>query len=247
MRLLRRFADNTAPDSLANALRRERFSLFLKLLETVPRPVRILDVGGTEDFWKQMGFLGGSNSESNAVKIVLLNITAPPVESPNIESVAGNGCSMPQFKDGEFDIVFSNSVIEHVPDFNDQLRMAAEIQRIGKRFYVQTPNRYFPIEPHFLFPFFQFLPMAFRSALLQRFDLGWYAKTSDPKYARELVESIRLLTEKELCRLFPGAKLYREYFKGLVKSLTVYGGFPIEAEKAASLPVENAAPSAINS
>ena len=230
MKLLRKFADNTKAGSLANVLRRERFSFFCRLLESVPRPVRILDVGGTENFWEQMGFLNpGPASPVSAAQdlsIVLLNITAPDVNSRLVTSVAGDGCSMPQYGDREFDIVFSNSVIEHVPNLADQLRMAAEIRRVGKRYFVQTPNRYFPIEPHFLFPGFQFLPVSARAALLQRFDLGWYSRTPDRKTARELVESIRLLNESELRRLFPGAGIYNERFKGLTKSLIAYDGFP---------------------
>ncbi len=222
MKALRKFADNTAADSLANTMRRERFSFFLSLLDTVPRPLRILDVGGTENFWEQMGFFSGGAEE---IEIVLLNLTAPPVHHSGISSLAGDGCSMPQFRDGEFDVVFSNSVIEHIPDPAAQQRMAEEIVRVGQRYFVQTPNRWFPIEPHFLFPFFQFLPVSLRTALLRRFDLGWYGRTPDEKSARELVQSIRLLDESELRRLFPSAQLYHERFKGLVKSLVAYSGF----------------------
>lgn len=34
----------------------------------------------------------------------------------------------------------------------DQERMAAEILRVGRHCYVQTPNKNFPVEPHFIFP-----------------------------------------------------------------------------------------------
>ncbi|HWS70973.1 MAG TPA: class I SAM-dependent methyltransferase, partial [Thermoanaerobaculia bacterium] len=68
----------------------------------------------------------------------------------------------------------SNSVLEHVADMP---AMAREIRRVGRRWYVQTPNRWFPVEPHFLVPFFQFLPIATRAWLLTRFDLGWLTRT----------------------------------------------------------------------
>lgn len=222
VRALRRLADNYSSDSLANSLRRERFAFFRNLLNTVPRPLRILDVGGTENFWSQMGFLA---SAGEGIRIVLLNLSAPQVQSPVVSSVAGDGCSMPQYSDGEFDVVFSNSVIEHIPEPAGQKRMADEIRRVGRRYFIQTPNRRFPIEPHFLFPFFQFMPLGVKTALLQRYNLGWYPRTPDKSAARELAMSIRLLNEGELRALFPEAKLYRESFYGLTKSLIVYSGF----------------------
>ena len=60
------------------------------------------------------------------------------------------------FKDKSFDAVFSNSVIEHVGTFEDQKMMANEVIRVTNFYFIQTPNLYFPIEPHFLVPFFQF-------------------------------------------------------------------------------------------
>ena len=74
----------------------------------------------------------------------------------------------------EFDIVFSNSVIEHLGDIEGQRRMAKEIRRVGKYYYLQTPNRNFPVEPHFQFPFFQFLPKWLRTAIVRRWSIGWY-------------------------------------------------------------------------
>ena len=70
----------------------------------------------------------------------------------------GDAVDMPGISDGAFDVVFSNSVIEHVETYENQRRMAAEIRRVGRRYFVQTPNRHFPLEPHFLVPGFQLLP-----------------------------------------------------------------------------------------
>ncbi len=67
-----------------------------------------------------------------------------------------DGTQLP-FGDREFDIAFSNSVIEHVPP-ELQAAFAAEVSRVADRYFVQTPNRYFPIEPHYQLPLFQFLP-----------------------------------------------------------------------------------------
>jgi hypothetical protein len=140
---------------------------------------------------------------------------------------------MGQFRAGEFDVVFSNSVIEHLGTLNEQRWMADEIRRVGKRYFVQTPNRYFPLEPHFLVPFFQFLPLRMRVQLVRRFDLGWYGMGGipDPEHAEAVVRSIRLLSAGELLRLFPDGRLYRERLFGLTKSLIVYGGWEIPLER----------------
>jgi ubiquinone/menaquinone biosynthesis C-methylase UbiE len=88
------------------------------------------------------------------VDITLLNPELSESAPSNFTAFVGDGRSMPQFEDHQFDIVFSNSTIEHVGSIDDQRAMAREIVRVGRKYYVQTPNRYFPIEPHFVFPFF---------------------------------------------------------------------------------------------
>jgi hypothetical protein len=206
-------------DSFSNNLRRKRFALFLKLLEQRKdkRPISILDVGGTEIFWENMGF-GVSPDSIDQVKITLLNLEKSDVRHPNFQSIAGDARSMPQFKNGEFDIVFSNSVIEHVGDFDDQRRMAEEIKRVAKRYYVQTPNYHFPIEPHFLFPFFQFLPISVRASLINNFNLGNTRRIEAKDHAVAYVKNLQLLSHSKLKKLFPEATIHHEKFFGLTKS-----------------------------
>ena len=122
--------------------------------------------------------------------------------------------------------MFSNSVIEHAGGAADRKRMADEVQRVGTgRYFVQTPNHYFPIEPHFLFPGFQFLPTAVRVFLLQHFNLGDHARILDAERARADVTSIQMLTVSELQALFPKARIWHERIFGLSKSLVAYGGW----------------------
>ena len=218
-RLLKRYADNRDPTSLAARLRRRRFALFESLLARVPGHVRVLDVGGTPDFWRVVGF-----SRPN-VSVTLLNRTVAAADSETIHSVVGDGCDMREFADREFDVVFSNSVIEHVGAYTDQQAMASEVRRIGKRYFVQTPNRHFPIEPHFLFPGFQFLPVSVRAGMLARRDVGWYKRAESYEAALKEVTAIRLLSETEFRRLFPDGRLYKEHFFGLTKSFIVYHGW----------------------
>lgn len=220
MRILTKYADSRKADDFATRLRRRRFTLFRSLVDALTPPLRILDVGGTPVFWEMMDFL-----DRPGLSLVLLNRSEALVSNPHVITVEGDARAMPQFGNDEFDIVFSNSVIEHVGAFEDQRSMAEEIRRIGKRYFVQTPNYYFPMEPHFLFPGFQFLPLSARACLLRHLALGWHERTPDPKEALELVSSTRLLTRRELLRLFPDATLFRERFLGMTKSFIVAYGW----------------------
>jgi len=217
--MFKRIADNRDQRSLAVQFRRRRFAFFQSLLSHLERPVRILDVGGTESYWKTMELTAGDQ-----VFITLLNLTQNEVSLPNVTSIAGDARWI-QAEDSSFDVVFSNSVIEHVGTFQDQLQMAKEVRRVGKRYFIQTPNKYFPLEPHFLFPLFQFFPINIRVLLLQNFKLGWFSKTPDKVKAREIVEGIRLLGKREFMALFPNAAIYEEKILGMTKSFVAFEGW----------------------
>ena len=201
-------------------MRRRRFDLFLSLLRSLQGRVEVLDIGGTQQFWNLM--LGDADPD---IRVTLLNIDHQPVSSKRFISAAGDARSIPQFADKSFDVVFSNSVIEHVGDYSDQRRMADEVRRVGRRYFVQTPNKRFPLEPHFLFPFFQYLPMGTRAWLVNKFDVGWYRRIPDRSAALAEVESIQLLTRKQFAALFPEASIHEEKFGGLTKSFVAIGGW----------------------
>lgn len=221
MEFLKRFIFYGGTNSLSNKLRRKRFKKFIVLIEAVDRrPLRILDIGGTSNFWDAMGA-----SDKSGLEITLLNLKEIHVRCSFMKSIVADARDLSCFSDKEFDVVFSNSLLEHLSEFKDQENLAREMLRIGKAYWVQTPNFYFPIEPHFFFPFFQFLPLAVRAFLLRNFKLGWHERVKDVKKSREIVKSVRLLKKHELVRFFPEGEIYKEKFCGLTKSLTIYGGF----------------------
>jgi len=222
--LLKRLADFHNPSSLASRMRRRRFAVFEALATELPFGARILDIGGTPEFWREIALL-----ERGRVRVTLLNVESYAPAHPDVELIQGDARDMRCFRDWEFDAVFSNSVIEHVGSVADQRRMAAEIQRVAPRYFVQTPNRYFPLEPHFLLPLFQFYPRAFQIALVRRFRLGWMPRRSNYDEAKGEVTQIRLLAASEMRMLFPDATLYREKLCGLTKSLIAYGGWHARA------------------
>lgn len=166
---------------------------------------RILDVGGTPGIWSYLPF---------QTNVTFTNLTTTAMGSAC--GVIADGCMLP-FRDGAFDLVFSNSVIEHVGDWAAQQRFAAECRRVGRRYYIQTPNYWFPIEPHMISPFIHWLPRSTRERLFP-FTLR---AIIDPE-ARSHPEgylSIALLTGAQMNALFPGAQIWRERVLGFTKSL----------------------------
>ena len=216
-RLLR--AAGGADGSLAARLRKRRFEHIRGLLATVPKPYTMLDVGGTPGYWETVGLNGAVG-----VEIVMLNLEPAEVDQPGMRAVVGTATDMHEFADDQFEVAFSNSVIEHVGTIADQRNMADEVRRVARRYYVQTPNRYFPIEPHFMFPLFALMPVSMRAFLLRHLALGWYSRITDREESFQVARSIRLLTRKELAVLFPDSELVREKFLGLTKSFSVFGG-----------------------
>ena len=218
---LRWLADDENPKSFSNKLRARRFRLFETLVASMPRPLRILDVGGTNDFWEQRGWAGRTD-----VEIFSLNLIPEQQRHENIKPIGGDATNLTQFDDRSFDVAFSNSVIEHLFTFDNQRRMAAESQRVGKAFWVQTPNFWFPMEPHFQVPGWQWMPLQLRTGIIRRWRCGWRGPCADLASARTTVEEVRLLSRSELKKIFPGAILVPERFCGLIKSWIAIGGFP---------------------
>jgi len=175
---------------------------------------RVLDIGGTPDCWRLLPV---------APRVTLLNTPRARADLAGTESwVAGDGRALP-FRDGAFDVVFSNSVIEHVGDAASQRRFAAEVARVGRAYWVQTPNRWFPLEQHLLTPFLHWLPQRWQRALAPRFNLWRLLVSVSPDRRRYYIEhylgEIRLLSAAGLGALFPDARILRERFAGWTKSL----------------------------
>jgi len=190
--------------------REGRYRLFVELCDVRPEET-ILDVGAGAG-----GALERFNRENPIVALDLVPEQGGWLDAPNVTVAAGDGTRLP-YRDGEFPVVFSSSTIEHVPA-ELQRAFAAEIARVGRRYFVQTPNRYFPIEPHYQFPFFQFLPEWVQRALNRRFTLGWRQ--------RGHWEPVRLLSARQLRKLFPDAEIHRERVFGLTKSLMAVRAAP---------------------
>jgi len=173
--------------------------------------MRILDIGGRADTWATL---------DAQPRIELLNLDEGDDPSPlpgNVVFTRGDATAVP-YDDRCFDIVFSNSVIEHVGDFDAQRRMAGEVRRVAAAYYVQTPARSFPLEPHYITPFVHWLPRALQRRILRNFSVWGLITRPSQEFVDNVVASTRLLTRAELHRLFPDAAIIPERAFGLVKS-----------------------------
>jgi Methyltransferase domain len=174
----------------------------------------VLDLGGRVDMWKQATF-------ARHTTIVNLEPT-PDIVPANFAYIRGDArhTGLPNHA---FDLAFSNSVIEHVGSLEDQKRFADEMLRIGRRIYCQTPNKWFPVEPHFLGLCVHWLPAKWFNHFVDRYLTlhGWRYRP-DREASLALIKSVRLLTRRELLQLFPGCDIKTEWFLGLPKSFVVW-------------------------
>jgi len=191
---------------------------FQKFTEGLKKPLKILDIGGSDYHWRNSEFVNNRNFYITIVNTELQNLKG----LRNVCFLKRNATNLGFFDNREYDVVYSNSLLEHLNSFETQMAVADEMRRIGKHYFVQTPNYYFPVEPHFLFPFFQFLPDSLKTKLVMRYNLGWFEKENDEAKAKEIAGSIRLLKKEELIKLFPDASFYCEKYFLLNKSFIAY-------------------------
>lgn len=211
------------PDSFVNRLRIRRAHHFRSLLETIPRTgaVRILDLGGTHHYWRTTGLLDPARYH-----ITLFNLEAVPLPEGvgGFAVVAGDAMRL-DLEDDAFDVVFSNSVIEHMGSREGMRRMAAEVRRVGRRYYIQTPSKWFPLEPHSRLPLFQFLPTAVRAAAIRVFNINYFPKRDTFKECIAVSHSTILLSKGGVRGLFPEARIRTERLFGIAKSYTAFHGW----------------------
>lgn len=219
-KVTKKITDYSDKKSLGSKLRRKRLEFFLPLIDASFEnngAVKIIDIGGTKEYWN---IVDCSYLEEKKIHITLVNLpgsTLPPDEK-HFSYVVGNGCDLSMVEDKEYHIAHSNSVIEHVGDWSKMLQFASETERVSESYFVQTPNYWFPIEPHFMAPCFHWLPKPTRVWLVMNYQLGQWNKVDTVSAGVSLVESARLLTKQMLMELFRDADIKTERLIGLPKS-----------------------------
>ncbi len=183
-------------DAISLRSRRRKLRLFLEELQPTPS-TSVLDVGADE-----LGFGEGEGCGTlnffeelypwpeQITALGLQDGSAFRARYPHARYVQGDACSLP-FADGEFDVVFSNAVVEHVGDRTRQRQLVSEALRVGRRVFITTPNRRFPLEVHTRLPLVHWLP-------------GWISQHAYDAMGKGFAKDIHLLSRTSLESLFPG-------------------------------------------
>ncbi|MFI4933864.1 MAG: class I SAM-dependent methyltransferase [Caulobacterales bacterium] len=208
------------PGSLANRFRRARSRKVMALIERIfaeKGGVRIIDLGGEPEYW---ALFDTAALEAAKAEILIVNPTPQASPGPLFRTEVGDACDLHQYADGNFDLAHSNSVIEHVGDWDRVEAFAGEVRRLAPSYYVQTPYFGFPIEPHFTSVGFHWRSEQSRARQLMRRTHGFMAAPAqDMGEAMRMVQSARLLGKAQFRHLFPDARHLDERVLGLTKSL----------------------------
>ena len=196
--------------SISERMRRRRWSL---ILEHVPElaSLCVLDLGGTGGWW--------ATAPVRPRHVTAVNLYDAQFVHPSVTMIEGDALQADRLVGGQtFDLVFSNSVIEHVGGHSARRRFAELADSLAPRYVIQTPYRYFPIEPHWVFPGFQFLPVKARGYLAPRWPLG-HTHGYEARTAVNEVMATELLSASEMKEYFPDSDIVFERFGGVPKSM----------------------------
>ena len=210
-RLSRAIADPSSPRSLSGLARARRWTELLRRFPALPE-MRVIDLGGIARVWEQAPVAPRQVTVVNAFE------QTPSVEW--IDWMVADACDMPALPHGQrWDLVYCNSVIEHVGGHWRRAALANSVCALADHHWVQTPYRYFPIEPHWLFPGFQLLPLWARAQLTVRWPFGAYRTLAELNQAVRWSLATELLSKTEMKHYFPRSEVVVERVGPLVKSL----------------------------
>jgi hypothetical protein len=195
--------------SLTHRFRQQRLEEFKRRFPDLA-DMRVLDLGGTAVSWGVLGLRPAS------VTVVNLDHDGKGTNEPWMEIVHADACAGGF---GQYDMVFSNSLMEHLGGHARRQQFANVVRESAPAWWVQTPYRYFPIEPHWVFPGFQFLPFRMRVLICQHWSMLHMPACKDAAEAADLVASTELISGTEMRTYFPNSEIWFERIAGIPKSL----------------------------
>jgi ubiquinone/menaquinone biosynthesis C-methylase UbiE len=175
----------------------------------------VLDIGGRAEDWMALKDVWGGRN----IFFTIVNLCGSCAKEGRFTWIIGDACNLARFQDHEFDVVYSNSVVEHVGDWANKRRMANEVRRLAPQYFVQTPSFWFPFEPHLRLPLIHWLPAPLQRAAVKRRAWGFYRKAQDHHEAYEILSETALLDRDDMIALFPEAEIVKEKFGFICKSL----------------------------
>lgn len=195
-----------------------RVKLFYNLCR-IQSSTTCLDVGGNLYFWEI-----ARSINLPLPRLTIVNLYPPSrrekecLQDLNACWLVADGRVLP-FPDNSFDIVFCNSVIEHLSSIPNQQRFANEICRVGKQFFVQTPNKGFFVEPHLVTPFIHWFPRSIQQRLIRNYTIWGIITRPTSQQVNHFLNEVNLLGKADLARLFPSANIISEKWIAFDKSL----------------------------
>lgn len=197
--------------SVGERARQRRWSALSQMFPDLSE-MTVLDLGGTVRSWV--------HAPVRPARVQIVNVAPDADDVCSWITVAdGDACDPPpSILSAAYDLVYSNSVIEHVGGHHRRRQFAAVVESAADRFWVQTPYRYFPLEPHWLLPGLQHLPVLVRAHLTLRWPLTHTrAPTLDRSIAAQLATELLDITQMRF--YFPRAEIELERMAGVPKSI----------------------------
>ena len=207
---------------LSSISRARKLDLFSQMMKPA-KGMKLLDIGaeinpGRDEVPQLIDIYPWKNNIS-VVNISEEHILTIKKCYPEIETVVCDACELP-WSDKSFDIVYSNAVIEHLGSFERQKKMAAEIMRVGKRWFVTTPNRWFPFEFHMRLPLVTWLP---GRSYLRIGNIISYNHLRGKYMINVRRKDLRLMSVSELKKCFPGSNIVKQRVTFMAETLIAVG------------------------
>jgi hypothetical protein len=202
------------PGSLGERRREERLRWLADTFPDLPQ-MSVVDLGGRVVTWKR--------APVRPKRVLVVNLEPPKTDVPEwVDFELGDACALPaHITRNQYDLVFSNSVIEHVGGHERRLRFAESVHQLANAYWVQTPYRYFPIEPHWIAPGMQFLPALARIGLGRRWPFAYTVRMSREEVVKQVLWT-ELIDITQMRHYFPDSVLRKERVFGIPKSLIAY-------------------------
>jgi hypothetical protein len=204
-----RFVDN--PDSWGAKRRARRWTWLAATFPDLDQ-MSVVDLGGSVESWLR--------APVRPKHVHVVNLEEQPRDVPDWAEVDyADACELPEaIRSRRYDLAFSNSVIEHVGGHERRIRFAEAVRGLADAYWVQTPYRYFPVEPHWVAPGAQYLPVALRAQVVRRWPL-LHSRPDNRADALRIVFGTELIDRTQMRYYFPDGNVRGERILGLTKSL----------------------------